>query len=65
LTVPVGTVSRHSMGTPNAPGAYDVVVNSLTPEQAASRLLLTGERFRRLFPEGGHGSQGAHLHVEP
>jgi hypothetical protein len=65
LTVPVGEVSRHSMGTPDAPDAYDVVVAGLSPEQAADRLRHSGIPFRRLFPEGVHGTQGAHLHVEP
>lgn len=65
LTVPVGEVSRHSMGTPDAPDAYDIVVAGLSPEQTADRLRHSGVPFRRLFPEGVHGTQGAHLHVEP
>jgi hypothetical protein len=65
LTVPPGTVSRHSMGTPDAPDAYDIVVAGLTPDQAAVRLRHSGVAFRRLFPEGAHGNQGPHLHVEP
>ncbi|HEY7901484.1 MAG TPA: tetratricopeptide repeat protein [Caulobacteraceae bacterium] len=65
LTVPVGAISHHSMGTPDAPGAYDIVVRGMTPSQAASRIRKSGVAYRRLFPEGSHGSQGAHLHVEP
>jgi len=65
LTVPVGVVSRHSMGTPDAPGAYDIVVKGLSPDQAAMRIRQSGVAYRRLFPEGVHGTQGAHLHVEP
>ncbi|HEY5288875.1 MAG TPA: tetratricopeptide repeat protein [Caulobacteraceae bacterium] len=65
LTVPVGVVSRHSMGTPDAPGAYDIVVRGMSPDQAAVKIRRSGIAYRRLFPEGVHGSQGAHLHVEP
>ena len=65
LTVRPGAISRHSMGTPDAPGAYDVVVAGLSPDEAAVRLRHSGTPFRRLFPEGLHGNQGAHLHVEP
>jgi len=65
LTVPVGHISPHSTGTPDAPGAYDIVVAGMTPEQAAEALRRSGLRFRRIFPEGGHGTQGPHLHVEP
>jgi Sel1 repeat len=64
-TVPVGTMSRHSLGAPDAPGAYDVVVENLSPDQAAMKLRRAGAEFRRLFPEGTHGTQGAHLHIEP
>jgi hypothetical protein len=65
LTVPAGVVSHHSMGTPDAPGAFDVVVSGLTPAAAAEKLRQTGAPVRRLFPEGAHGNQGPHLHVEP
>ncbi|MGH3430859.1 MAG: tetratricopeptide repeat protein, partial [Mycobacteriales bacterium] len=65
LTVPEGRLSRHSMGTPDAPGAYDIVVAGMSPEQAAARLHLAWAHFSRLFPEGLHGTQGAHLHIEP
>lgn len=65
LTVPPGVLSRHSMGRPGAPGAYDLVVDGLTPSEAAARLFASHAQFRRLFPEGAHGSQGPHLHLEP
>jgi hypothetical protein len=65
LTVPAGTLSRHSLGSPEAPGAYDVVVEGMTPEQVAAKLKASGLGFHRLFPEGLHGTQGPHLHVEP
>ena len=65
LTVPEGSLSRHSLGGRDAPGAYDVVVAGLTPSQAAERLRMAGASFRTLLPEGAHGSQGPHLHLEP
>jgi TPR repeat protein len=65
LTVKPGGVSRHSMGTPDAPGAYDIVVAGMSPGQAAVKIEKSGVAFHRLFPEGEHGTQGAHLHVEP
>lgn len=65
LTVKPGSVSRHSMGTPDAPGAYDIVVAGMSPGQAAAKIEKSGIAFHRLFPEGAHGTQGAHLHVEP
>ena len=64
-TVPVGVLSRHSMGTPGAPGAYDVVVDGVAPTKVAIKLRNSGAAFRRLFAETSHGTQGAHLHVEP
>ncbi len=64
-TVAAGMLSRHSLGTPGAPGAYDVVVANMSAGQAAARLLSSGARFRQVFQEGAHGSQGPHLHVEP
>ena len=64
-TVAPGMLSRHSLGSPRAPGAYDVVVTHMSITDAASRLLGSGVRFRRVFPEGAHGDQGPHLHVEP
>jgi TPR repeat protein len=65
LTVPLGMRSSHSLGTPDAPGAYDVVVDGMTPERAALKLKSSGLDFKRLFPESTHGTQGPHLHVEP
>ena len=65
MTVPPGVLSRHSMGRPGAPGAYDLVVDGLSPSEAARRLFASRGQFRRLLPEGAHGTQGAHLHVEP
>jgi hypothetical protein len=65
LTVPPGVLSRHSMGRPEAPGAYDIVVDGVSPWAAAARLRAAGVPFDTLFPEGAHGTQGAHLHIEP
>jgi hypothetical protein len=65
LTVRPGAISRHSTGRPDAPGAYDLVVHGLSPFQAAERLRRAGAPFRTIFPEGAHGSQGAHLHIDP
>jgi hypothetical protein len=65
LTVPVGRLSSHSLGTPDAPGAYDIVVDGLTPAAAADILWRSGFKFRRVFPESTHGAQGPHLHIEP
>ncbi len=64
-TVPPGTLSRHSLGNIEAPGAFDIVVVGMSPEQAAISLRRSGIGFRRLFPETSHGTQGPHLHVEP
>jgi len=65
LTVPLGMRSSHSFGTRDAPGAYDIVVDGMTPELAARKLRSSGLEFKRLFPESTHGTQGPHLHVEP
>ena len=65
LTVPAGTLSHHSMGTRDAPGAYDVVVASMSTSKAAARLLRSGVKFRRVFAEGEYGPEGPHLHIEP
>ncbi|MGH6909607.1 MAG: hypothetical protein ACREE0_17690 [Phenylobacterium sp.] len=65
LTVPPGVLSRHSTGRPGAPGAYDLVVNGLSPDAAAARLREANAPFRKYFAEGTHGTQGAHLHLEP
>ena len=63
-TVPAGVLSRHSVGTPDAPGAYDVVVTSLSPELAAIKLRHAGLPYRLALPEDSQGGQGAHLHLE-
>jgi len=65
LTVPPGVLSRHSTGRPGAPGAYDLVVDGMSPARAAAKLRRAGAPFRKYFPEGRHGTQGAHLHLEP
>ena len=65
LTVPAGTLSHHSMGTRDAPGAYDVVVARMSINKAATRLLRSGVKFQRVFAEGAHGPEGPHLHIEP
>jgi hypothetical protein len=65
LTVPPGVLSRHSMGRPGAPGAYDLVVDGVSPSQAAAKLRSAGAPFKTLFAEGAYGTQGPHLHVEP
>lgn len=63
-TVPAGQLSSHSVGTPETPGARDVVVDGMTPEQVASRLKAAGAKFRHFFPEAAKGTQGAHLHID-
>jgi hypothetical protein len=64
-TVPVGEISHHSMGTPDAPGAYDIVVPGMSTESAAQKLKGSSDDFSRVIAERSHGSQGSHLHVEP
>jgi len=56
--VPVGQISHHSMGTPDAPGAYDIVVPGMSTESAAAKLQNSSDDFSL-------GGQGSHLHVEP
>ena len=63
-TVPFGGISRHSLGTPDAPGARDIVVPGMTPAQVARKLSATGADFVHFYPEGAHGKEGAHLHVD-
>jgi hypothetical protein len=63
-TVPVGEISRHSLGSVEAPGAYDVVVSGMAADTAATRLLRSSTKISRVFAEGPHGPQGPHLHVE-
>jgi hypothetical protein len=64
-TVPLGQISHHSMGTRDAPGAYDIVVPGMTTEGAAEKLMSSSGDFSRVIAERSHGSQGSHLHVEP
>jgi hypothetical protein len=64
-TVPLGERSHHSMGRPDAPGAYDIVVEGMAPQLAAAKLKRSGEPVARVVAEGSHGPQGPHLHVEP
>ena len=65
MTVRPGAFSRHSLGSPDAPGAYDIVVNGMSPFEAADRLRRAGAPFARYMPKSAHGSQGPHLHLEP
>ncbi len=64
LTVPAGVLSRHSVGRPDAPGAYDVVVEGVSPAKAAAQLRRASTPFRRVVAEAAHGTQGPHLHLE-
>lgn len=64
-TVAPGRLSRHSLGSPQAPGAYDLVVDGMSPYEAAARLRRAGAPFARYQPKGAHGTQGPHLHLEP
>ena len=64
-TVGQGERSRHSMGTPDAPGAYDIVVDGAPASVAARRLRASGARLARILVEEERGSQGPHLHIEP
>ena len=65
MTVRPGGTSRHSLGSPEAPGAYDLVVDGMSPSEAANRLRRAGAPFARYQPKGRHGAQGPHLHLEP
>jgi TPR repeat protein len=65
LTVPQGATSAHSLGKPEAPGAYDLVVEGLSPEQAAKKLRISKAPLKVIFAEAAHGMEGPHLHVEP
>ncbi|TAJ68502.1 MAG: hypothetical protein EPO51_26820 [Phenylobacterium sp.] len=65
MTVRPGGLSRHSLGRPGAPGAYDLVVDGMSPSEAANRLRNAGAPFARYQPKGAHGTQGPHLHLEP
>lgn len=63
-TVPPGRLSRHSLGNPDAPGAYDAVVEGMASQTAAAKLRRAGGAFAKVIAEGPHGGQGPHLHVE-
>jgi hypothetical protein len=63
-TVPAGRLSRHSVGDPEAPGAYDAVVAGLSPAAAAAKLKRAAAPFAKVAAEGPHGGQGPHLHIE-
>ena len=65
LTVAQGARSAHSVGRPEAPGAYDLVVKGLSPEQAARKLRVSKAPLKVIFAEAAHGAEGPHLHVEP
>jgi TPR repeat protein len=63
--VALGERSRHSVGSRDAPGAYDVVVDGMPLTQAAAKLKRAHEPLARVVAELAHGNQGPHLHVEP
>jgi hypothetical protein len=63
-TVAAGHVSRHSLGAPEAPGAYDAVVDGVPTAKAAAKLRQQAGGAFRVLAEGAHGPQGPHLHVE-
>jgi TPR repeat protein len=65
LTVAQGATSAHSVGKPEAPGAYDLVVEGLSPERAAKKLRISKAPLKVIFAEAAHGTEGPHLHVEP
>jgi len=64
-TVPAGHLSHHSLGSRDAPGAYDVVVDGMSLGAAATKLKGSGKTFAKVMLEGAHGPEGAHLHIEP
>jgi len=64
-TVPLGQRSRHSTGNPDAPGAYDIVVDGMSLQLAAAKLKHASLPLARVVAEAAHGAQGPHLHVEP
>lgn len=63
-TVAPGRTSLHSIGGPQAPGAYDAVVAHLSNAEAAARLKRDAGGAFRVLAERAHGPQGPHLHVE-
>jgi hypothetical protein len=62
-TVPAGRLSAHSLGTPDAPGAYDAVVYGMSQARAANVLRASGTEFADAFSEGARGPEGGHLHI--
>ncbi|QUD86302.1 hypothetical protein [Phenylobacterium montanum] len=64
-TVAVGQVSHHSLGGPDAPQAYDVVVPGMSQARAAIKLRQADAGFTRVLAEAAHGPEGPHLHIEP
>lgn len=54
--------SDHSLGTKDASGAHDIVVQGMSPGQVADRLKQSGWGAKTIA-EGPAGGQGAHLHV--
>jgi hypothetical protein len=63
-TVRRGAISKHSMGAPGSPGAFDVVVEGMAQSQAAALLRASAPDFSRILYEGAHGPEGPHLHIE-
>jgi hypothetical protein len=64
-TVAPGERSRHSLGTPDAPGAYDIVVDGMPARAAAAKLRKANAPLARIVAEDAYGTQGPHLHLEP
>lgn len=64
-TVAPGERSRHSLGTPDAPGAYDIVVDGMSIQIAAAKLRKSKAPLARILAEDAYGTQGPHLHLEP
>ena len=62
-TVAPGHLSYHSVGAADAPGAYDAVVERMSPAAAAAKLRQAAG-FSRVLAERAHGGQGPHLHIE-
>ena len=56
--------SRHSIGGPETPGAYDVVVPGMSQAQAAAKLKAADQGWGKVAAEAAHGREGAHLHLE-
>ncbi|HEV7385157.1 MAG TPA: hypothetical protein VGN89_09790, partial [Phenylobacterium sp.] len=54
-TVAPGHVSLHSIGHPDAPSAYDAVVDHMPLASAAAKLRSAGGPFSRVLAEGKHG----------